>query len=246
LGIGNQSKTALSKYKETFLEQAKRWLPSVLQHPGFGNPHVVTYKRLVNDQELLPDVLKSMFGIRVHNYGATRGSNQFLETDSAILLGGFRTPVEFDTLASQLYETYAPDQHAVAHWIQELYRTRIRKRNGEKIHLAVLGEQSLIDVLEKELDILSPLFYSSGPLNMDGYERFLQGQRKQTQRALWNELQTYKRVHVKSFANQYTGRSVYKVWRALSMLREISDLKLYIQGTQGDEYIFIVEKPALL
>jgi hypothetical protein len=242
LGIGNQSKTALSKYKAFFLEQVERWLPSVLQHPGFGNPHVVTYKHLVNDHEVLPEILTSMFGIKVHNYGATRGSNQFLDTNSAILLGGFRTPVEFNTLASQLYETYAPDQHAVAHWIQELYRTRIRQRNGEKIHLAVLGESSLIELLEKEIGTLSPLLYTSSPWNIDGYERFLQGQKKQTQRKLLEELRTNKRIHLRSFANQYTARAIDKVWRALkTLLQKFPELKLHIKGQEGEEYIYYVE-----
>ncbi len=244
LGIGTQSKTALSKYKAFFLEQVERWLPSVLQHPGFGNPHVVTYKHLVNDHEVLPEILTSMFGIKVHNYGATRGSNQFLDTNSAILLGGFRTPVEFNTLASQLYETYAPDQHAVAHWIQELYRTRIRKRNGEKIHLAILGDTNLIELLEKEIDTLSPLFYTSSPLNIDGYERFLQGRKKQTQRKLLEELRINKQIHVPSFASQYTARYVEKVWRALrTLLKNFPDLQYHIKVKEGDEYIYYVEDP---
>jgi hypothetical protein len=192
MSIDTQTKGALSKYKETFLDHLKRCLPALLQDGGFSNPHVVMYKHLSNDQESLPAILESMFRIRVHNYGATRGSNQFLDTDSAILLGGFRPPVEFDMLARQLYPTYSPYKHAVAHWIQELYRTRIRKRNGEKIHLAVLGEENIVTLLREEIHTPLSAFFTSGPLNMDGYEYLLRGEKKQTQRALYEELRKNK------------------------------------------------------
>jgi hypothetical protein len=247
MGIGNHSRTAISKYQETFLEHVERWLPYLLQEPGFGNPHVVTYKHLSNDQELLPDVIADKLKIPVRHYGSTRGSNAFLDTDSAILLGGFRTPGEFDTLASQLYENYSPYKYALAHWIQELYRTRIRQRNGEQIHLAVLGEENIVDLLEEEIHTLLPSWRTSGPLNLEGYERFLQGQKKQTRLNLLKELKTNKQVHVQTFAKHHTSRSVDKVWRALNtLLTNIPELKPHIRGKQGDEYIFLVEKPAPL
>jgi hypothetical protein len=247
MGIGNQSRTAIRKYQETFLNHLDRMIPDLLQDAGFGNPHVVTYKHLSNDQESLPEVISGKFHIPVHNYGATRGSNEFLDTDSAILLGGFRTPVEFDTLACQLYENYSPYKYALAHWIQELSRTRIRQRNGEQIHLAVLGEENIVDLLEEEIHTLLPSWRTSGPLNLEGYERFLQGQKKQTRLNLLKELKTNKQVHVQTFAKHHTSRSVDKVWRALNtLLTNIPELKPHIRGKQGDEYIFLVEKPAPL
>jgi hypothetical protein len=247
MSIGNQSKTALSKYKETFLNHLDRMIPDLLQDAGFGNPHVVTYKHLSNDQESLPEVISGKFHIPVHNYGATRGSNEFLDTDSAILLGGFRTPVEFDTLACQLYENYSPYKHAVAHWIQELYRTRIRKHNGEKIHLAVLGEESIIKLLREEIGTPLASFVTSGPLNMDGYEHVLQGKNKKTRLALYEELKKNRKVNVKIFAGYHTSRSVDNVWRALkALLLKMPQLKPHIRGDEGDEYIYVIEKQAPL
>src|SRR5215470_18114010 len=105
------------------------------------------------------------------------------------------------------------------YWIQELYRTRIRNRNGEKIHLAALGEEDMIALLEQEIHQDLVLYRTmSGPWNMDGYERFLQGQKKQTQRELWKELKKHKQVCISTFAKHHTRRSVDKVWRALKAL----------------------------
>src|SRR5207244_9606125 len=86
----------------------------------------------------------------VQNYGGTRGSNAFRQCDSVILVGAYRPPVSFDTLAYQLFGAqYSPYKYAVAHWIQEIYRTRIRQHRGEPIQVLAMGQREVIASFEE-------------------------------------------------------------------------------------------------
>src|SRR5262249_4464668 len=138
-GAGNnQTKSKITHYKETFIADVEILVTTLRETGNFSNPHICTYKNLYKDEEDLSKTLSTMLRTDVKHYGSTRGSNDYRDKDSVILLGAYRPPVDFDVLAQQMYPNYSPQKHAVANWIQEIYRSRIRNRNGESIALAVL------------------------------------------------------------------------------------------------------------
>jgi hypothetical protein len=143
-GIGDLTKTAMQRYKESFLEDLRTNVRHIFDLGDFNDPYVVTFKTFEDD-------VRSLLATEVSHYGETRGSNAFKQRDSAVLLGAYRPPVSFDKLAQLLFrETYSPYKFAVAHWIQEMYRTRIRQ--GEPINLLVMGERQAIEHFQKAIN----------------------------------------------------------------------------------------------
>jgi hypothetical protein len=176
-GLGDLTKTTMKKYKESFLEEVRTAIPQVREFSQFHDPYVVTFQSFEDD-------LRTILDTEVHHYGATRGSNAFLNNDAAILLGSYRPPVVFDKLAHRMFgATYSPYKFAVAHWIQELYRTRIRQ--GAPIHLTVMGEQQALDLLTETLGITFwPSVISANDPHMR--ERIMQHLKSKVERALYD------------------------------------------------------------
>jgi hypothetical protein len=132
------SKTQMTLYTEACLDELQTVITPLLADSGFHDPYIVTYKSLQED-------VQAALCRNVQYYGLTRGSNDFRTTDSAVLLGAYRPPVEFDQLAQMVFGgTYSAYKIAVAHWLQELYRTRIRE--GHPINLMVMGEKKAVQL----------------------------------------------------------------------------------------------------
>jgi hypothetical protein len=205
-GLGDLTKTTMKKYKESFLEEVRTALPQMLESGPCHDPYVVTFQSFEED-------LRTILGTEVHHYGATRGSNAFINNDAAILLGSYRPPVVFDKLAHRMFgATYSPYKFAVAHWIQELYRTRIRQ--GAPIHLTVMGEQQALDLLTETLGITFwPSVISADDPQMR--EQILQQLKYKGERALYAQLLRDRHIDIKSFAQQHTNYDVSKVQKAL-------------------------------
>jgi hypothetical protein len=241
--IGNLTKTNTAKHRETFLGELHDSVAPLLADRAFDDPYVVTYKTL-NGVSFVDDV-KTVLGIsQVQNYGGTRGSNAYRTKSSAVLLGSYRPPIEFDQLAYLLFESqYSPYKYAVAHWVQELYRTQIRNRTGETIKLLVAGEEDVVKAFKASTQLgLFPMVTSRHD-HPDWVERTLKRITSQAQQTLYRELITTRKVAVRSFADRHTDRSTHKAWRALrGLLQTAPELSMHIQTDQ--DTIFLVDKPA--
>jgi hypothetical protein len=241
--IGNLTKTNAAKHRETFVTELHDHVAPLLADRGFDDPYVVTYKTL-NGTSFVDDV-KSAFGVaQVANYGGTRGSNQFRSTSSAVLIGSYRPPIDFDQLASILFEDkYSPYKYAVAHWVQELYRTRIRERQGETIKLFVTGEANVVEAFEDITGLTLLPSVTSKHDDSQRVERILQRLTSQAQQKLYRELIRRRQVDMKAFADRYTGRNASKVQRALrGLLHTVPELTDHIQTDETT--ISLVDKPA--
>jgi hypothetical protein len=185
-----------------------------LEDQGFADPYVVTYKTL-NGESFTHDISAILGKRPVQNYGGTRGSNAFRQCDSVILVGSYRPPVSFDTLAYQLFGAqYSPYKYAVAHWIQEIYRTRIRQHRGEPIQVLAIGQREVIASLEEVIGrFLHPI--SVGQHDDPAWlEHTLKQMKHAVQKTLLQEVTQHRKVSIKAFADQYTDRSRAKTERA--------------------------------
>jgi len=241
-GLGNLSKTKTAKHRETLLSELEDHVLPIIKDQEFNDPYIVTYKTL-NGDSFVNDV-KSVFNVPVANYGNTRGSNEFREKDSVLLIGSYRPPVYFDTLAYKLFgNEYSPEKYAVSHWIQELYRTRIRNYSGEKINVLALGEREVIKAFESITSrFLNPISVSPHE-NPEFIEKILCDLSSQAQINLLNQLMKHREVNKKDFARRYTDRSVQKVERALKGLIKV---KPNLEGhlMMDDDTIRLVDIPA--
>jgi DNA-directed RNA polymerase subunit L len=151
----------------------------------------------------------------IQNYGGTRGSNAFRQCDSVMLVGSYRPPVSFDTLAYQLFGAqYSPYKYAVAHWIQEMYRTRIRQHRGEPIQVLAIGQREVIESFESVIGVwLHPISIDQQD-NPAYLEKILREEQHTVRKSLLEELTKKRRVHIKGFADRHTQRSRAKVERA--------------------------------
>src|SRR5215467_5631570 len=212
--LGNLSKTKAAQHRETLVQELADLILPSLEDQGFADPYVVTYKTL--NGESFPQDIAAILGKRpVQNYGGTRGSNAFRQCDSVMLVGSYRPPVSFDTLAYQLFGTaYSPYKYAVAHWIQEIYRTRIRQHRGEPIQVLAIGQREVIEAFETVIGVwLHPI--SGGQRDNPAYiEKILRDEQHTVRKTLLEELTTKRRVHIKDFADRHTHRSHPKVERA--------------------------------
>jgi hypothetical protein len=132
-----------------------------------------------------------------------------------MLVGSYRPPVSFDTLAYQLFGTaYSPYKYAVAHWIQEIYRTRIRQHQGEPIQVLAIGQREVIEAFETVIGVwLHPI--SVGQRENPAFiEQMLRGVKHQLQKTLLEEVTQYRSVSIKRFADTHTHRDRTKVERA--------------------------------
>ena len=173
-----------------------------------------------------------------------RGSNAFRHCDSVMLVGAYRAPVYFDTLAYQLFGTaYSPYKYAVAHWIQEIYRTRIRQHGGEPIQVLAMGEREVIAALEAVLGhFLQPISVGQHE-NPAFIEQILRGVKHQLQKTLLEEVKQYRNVSIKRFADAHAKRDRLKVENAYRGLLKNHPL---LQGhlVMDEKTIQLVDKPA--
>jgi hypothetical protein len=238
--VGNLSKTKTAKHRETLVDELANHVLPRLEDQGFADPYVVTYKTL--NGESFPQDIATILGKRpVQNYGGTRGSNAFRQCDSVILVGSYRPPVSFDTLAYQLFGTaYSPSKYAVAHWIQEIYRTRIRQHQGEPIQVLVVGQCEVIEAFETVIGrFLLPI--SVGQRDNPAYiEKILRDEQHAVRKILLEALTKKRRVQIKDFANRHTQRSRAKVERACRGLLQDHPM---LQGhlVMDEEYIQLVD-----
>jgi hypothetical protein len=233
-GLGDLTKTTMKKYKESFFEEVRTSIPHVMDIGQFHDPYVVTFQSFEED-------LRTILGTEVHHYGSTRGSNAFMKKDAAILLGAYRPPVTFDKLAYRMFgATYSPYKFAVAHWIQELYRTRIRQ--GASIHLTVMGERHALDLLRETLGItLWPSVI--GADSPKDRERVLRQLKSAVERTLYEHLLRDRQIEIKTFAKQYTNYNASKVHRAVRGLCQ--RLPALAEHIVTDEHaIRLVDTPA--
>jgi hypothetical protein len=216
--VGNLSKTKTAKHRETIVDELENVVLPHLEDQGFHDPYVVTYKTL--DSTSFTDDISAILGKRpVQNYGGTRGSNAFRQCDSVILVGAYRPPVSFDTLAYQLFGApYSPYKYAVAHWIQEIYRTRIRQHRGEPIQVLAIGQREVIEAFESVIGVwLHPI--SVGQQDNPAFlEKVLREVQHKLQKTLLDEVVKTRKVHTKRFADQHANRSRYKVDKAFREL----------------------------
>jgi hypothetical protein len=185
-----------------------------VEDQGFRDPYVVTYKTL--DGTSFTDDISSILGNRpVQNYGGTRGSNAFRHCDSVMLVGSYRPPVSFDTLAAQLFGgSYSPYKYAVAHWIQEIYRTRIRQHACDPIQVLAMGQREVIASFEEVIGhFLHPISISQAE-NAAFLEHLLREEQHKVRKVLLEEVMHHRVVPIKDFADRHTDRSRAKVERA--------------------------------
>src|SRR5215467_3127367 len=212
--VGNLSKTKTAQHRETIVDELEHAVLPHLEDQGFLDPYVVTYKTLAGES-FTPDISAILGKRPVQNYGGTRGSNAFRQCDSVMLVGSYRPPVSFDTLANQLFGgQYSPYKYAVAHWIQEIYRTRIRQHRGEPIQVLAIGQREVIASFETVIGVwLHPI--SVGQRDNPAYlENILREEQHTVRKSLLEELTTKRRVPIKDFADRHTHRSHPKVERA--------------------------------
>jgi hypothetical protein len=241
--VGNLSKTKTAKHRESLLNELQQHVLPHLEDQGFLAPYVVTYKTL--DGTSFTNDISSILGKRpVQNYGGTRGSNAFRQCDSVMLVGSYRPPVSFDTLASQLFGAqYSPYKYAVAHWIQEIYRTRIRQHRGEPIQVLAIGQREVIEAFETVIGVwLHPI--SVGQLDNPAYiEHLLREVNHQVQKTLLKEVTQSRNVSIKRFAATHTNRDRTKVERAYrGLLKDHPMLQGHL--IMDGEWIQLIDKPS--
>jgi Recombinase zinc beta ribbon domain len=177
----------------------------------------------------------------IQNYGGTRGSNAFRQCDSVMLVGSYRPPVSFDTLGYQLFGAqYSPYKYAVAHWIQEIYRTRIRQHQGEPIQVLAIGQREVIAYFEEVLGVwLHPI--SVGQRDNPAYiEKILREEQHTVRKTLLEALTQKRCVHIKDFADRHTHRSRAKVERACrGLLQDHPMLQGHLR--MDEDYIQLVD-----
>jgi len=212
--VGNLSKTKTAQHREMLVDELEHLVLPHLEDQGFHDPYVVTYKTL-DGQSFTEDIAAILGKRAVQNYGGTRGSNAFRQCDSVMLVGSYRPPVYFDTLAYQLFgTTYSPYKYAVAHWIQEIYRTRIRQHCGEPIQVLAIGQREVIDYLEYVIGrFLHPISVGQHE-NPAFIEQMLRGVKHQLQKTLLEEVKQYRNVSIKRFADTHAKRDRIKVENA--------------------------------
>jgi hypothetical protein len=241
--VGNLSKTKTAKHRETLVDELANHVLPHLEDQGFLDPYVVTYKAL--DGTSFTADIASILGKRaVQNYGGTRGSNAFRECDSVILVGSYRPPVSFDTLAYQLFgASYSPYKYAVAHWIQESYRTRIRQHQGEPIQVLAIGQREVIAAFEEITSLfLHPI--SISPQDNPAYiEKILREVKHHLQKTLLDEVKQYRHVSIKHFAATHAKRDRIKVENAYrGLLKEHPMLQGHL--VMDETTIQLVDKPS--
>src|SRR6266446_1356905 len=98
-------------------------------------------------------------------------------------------PMPFATLAYQLFGAqYSPYKYAVAHWIQEIYRTRIRQHAGEPIQLLAIGQREVIASFEEVTGhFLHPISISQAD-NAAFLEKLLRDEQHKVRKHLLEEL----------------------------------------------------------
>ncbi len=203
--IGNLTKTTIMAHKELFLQELKEHIVPLLAE--FPDPYIVTYQAIEAD-------VQTILQHPTHHYGATRGSNAYRTTAAAVLLGAYRPPVSFDRLAQLLFGAcYCPRKMAVAHWIQDAYRTRIRSE--EPIKLLVMGEQKAVDLFHETLQIPFWPLAIGGADAPDILEKILRRTNHKVRKALLTELRRNHTVDISAFARAHTNREVSKVHRAV-------------------------------
>jgi hypothetical protein len=241
--VGNLSKTKTAQHRETLVDELANHVLPRLEDQGFADPYVVTYKTL-NGESFTQDIAAIVGKRPVQNYGGTRGSNAFRHCDAVMLVGSYRPPVSFDTLAYQLFGTaYSPYKYAVAHWIQEIYRTRIRQHRGEPIQVLAIGQREVIEAFETVIGVwLHPI--SVGQRDNPAYiEKILREVKHQVQKTLLKEVTQYRNVSIKRFATTHTNRDRTKVERAYrGLLKDHPMLQGHL--VMDGEWIQLVDKPS--
>jgi hypothetical protein len=241
--VGNLSKTKTAQHRETIVDELANHVLPHLEDQGFLDPYVVTYKAL--DGTSFTEDIASILGKRaVQNYGGTRGSNAFRACDAVILVGSYRPPVSFDTLAYQLFgASYSPYKYAVAHWIQEIYRTRIRQHQGEPIQVLAIGQREVIAAFEEITSLfLHPI--SISPQDNPAYlEKILREVKHHLQKTLLDEVKQYRQVSIKHFAATHAKRDRIKVENAFrGLLKDHPMLQGHL--VMDETTIQLVDKPS--
>jgi hypothetical protein len=231
--LGNLTKTTLLTHQETYLQERQDHVVPLLAE--FLDPYIVTYKTMVTD-------VHTALHRPVQHYGATRGSNPYRTRASAVLLGAYRPPVAFDQLARLYFdERYSPYKIAVAHWIQECYRTRIR--SDAPIKLLVMGEQQALRLFQATLQVPFCSSAIGGADDPDLGEAILRRMKSEVQKALWTQLRQAREVDIKTFAAAHTNYDGSKVHRAV---RGILQRHPRLEGHIVDDAttIRLIDKPA--
>lgn len=138
------SKTNTQRYRESFFEVDVRAINSILRDRdyGFRDPYLITWKAFKDD-------MRSKLGLPVEHYGSNVGSNEFMDRDSVVLIGAHRLPVKFVKVARLIYPAFDEVQIALAVWIQELYRSRIRR--GQPVCVYLVGDRCCVEAFKRVL-----------------------------------------------------------------------------------------------
>ncbi len=229
----NLSKTKIRKNKFTFLNND---IPIIRESisEGFNNPYCVTPKEF-NDE--IVDAFEHKF--KFTYYDKTKGSNRFMHCDSALLIGAYRLPVNYGKLAKLVYKEFNVPMFAAATWIQELYRSRIRK--GEKINLLYLGDTETIDTFNKIIG-RRPVPVISVNSSRDLLNSLLKKELTKGRRVIVNELRKHGYVELRDIAKTYfRGRIRDAKSSARGLLKDYPKSQPWIELDEENEIVRIRE-----
>ena len=199
----NFSKTNLRKNQNTFLDNDLNMLKQVMGDFG-ENPYIVSFKEFEED-------IKDRLGRNVVHYGMTRGSNDYRDCDSVIMIGSYRLPPKYLELAHFLYPNLDPLSIPVAHWLQEIYRSRIR--DEKPINLIYLGDQQSTRRFKSVLGRPSlPFITVMSP--RDTFEEILRKELTEARRGIVNSLKESGSCNLREIARKHTKRDINKAKKA--------------------------------
>jgi hypothetical protein len=199
----NFSKTNLRKNQNTFLDNDLNMLKQVIGDFG-ENPYIVSFKEFEED-------IEDRLGKTVVHYGMTRGSNDYRDCDSVIMIGSYRLPPKYLELAHFLYPNLDPLSIPVAHWLQEIYRSRIR--DEKPINLIYLGDQQSTKRFKSVLGRPAlPFVTVMSP--RDTFEEILRKELTEARRGIINGLKESGKCNLREIARKFTHRDINNARKA--------------------------------
>lgn len=217
------SKTKLMKNLHAFLDENVPYIKAWMQE-GFTNPYVVTFKGI---EESIQDRLE----LEVTHYGANRGSNEFSNRDSAVLLGAYNLPVKYARLAQRIYPDFDSTSLAVGHWIQEIFRTRIR--SGNPINLFYMGDTKATNYFENLLGRRG----QPTVIQRDGreyLEEALRSENRKMRREILSRIKNNDSIDLNDVARTHGNRDINKARHAYSGLLKSKPYLTSLLERQGD------------
>jgi len=203
----NTSRTQITKdHAESFIAIDLKCLASALAMLKPTLPYVVTFKDIKEN-------VKAGLGLaNVQHYGNTRGSNEFREADLVVLIGAYRLSPSVVTEIKTLYPGFDPIRHALATWIQEIYRSRARQ--GQPVNLIFVGDHNTSEALVAYLKRPVLPIVATPNSSRDYLRTLLEKQQTKLRSAIVSQLLATGTVDIKTLATRLADRSTAKVFKA--------------------------------